>query len=253
LNPNTISALLQARRSENPALLAPNRRPLSFAGLYDQVERTVAAINRLGIGRNDRVAMVLRNGPEMASAFLGVAAGASSAPLNPELPAADFGYLLAELDAKAILVERNSASPAIAAAKSLKIPILELASCLDDPAGTFSVIGSPVGPSKADGFAAAEDIALVLHTSGTIANPKMVPLSQHNLTASAGHIVQTLLLSPQDRSLNIMPLFHIHGLVAGLLSPLAAGGSIFCTPGFNVLEFFGWLSEAKPSWYTAVP
>ncbi|HKQ96105.1 MAG TPA: AMP-binding protein, partial [Aestuariivirgaceae bacterium] len=94
---------------------------------------------------------------------------------------------------------------------------------------------------------------LVLHTSGTTSRPKIVPLSHGNLIASAEHIVRTLALKPQDRCLNIMPLFHIHGLVAAILSSVAAGGSVFCTPGFNALKFFGWLEEAHPTWYTAVP
>jgi acyl-CoA synthetase (AMP-forming)/AMP-acid ligase II len=80
-----------------------------------------------------------------------------------------------------------------------------------------------------------------------------VPLSHANLAASAAHIGATLGLTPADRCLNIMPLFHIHGLIGAVLSSLAAGASVFCTPGFNALRFFQWLSEAKPSWYTAVP
>ena len=71
--------------------------------------------------------------------------------------------------------------------------------------------------------------------------------------ASAGNIVRTLNLTAEDRCLNIMPLFHIHGLVAAILASLAAGGSVFCTPGFNALKFFSWMEEAKPTWYTAVP
>ena len=250
---NSIGALLQAWRSDRPALSAPGRRPLTYAGLCGQVERTVAALNGLGIGRHDRVAMVLPNGPEFASAFLGVAAGACAAPLNPALLASDFHYFLSELGVTALLVEGNSESPAIAAAKSLKIPVLELVWKVEDPAGTFSIAGNPVAQARTDGFAGAEDIALLLHTSGTTSRPKMVPLSQRNLTVSAGHIVQTLMLAPEDRCLNVMPLFHIHGLVAGVLSSLAAGASVFCTPGFNAREFFRWLLEAKPTWYTAVP
>ena len=253
LNSSTISALLQARRSNKPALLALNRRTLTFSGLCDQVERTVAAMNRLGIGRNDRVAIVMPYGPEVKTTFLGITSCATATPLNPAYREADFHFFLSDLGAKALLVERYSKSPAITAAKSLNIPVLELMWNKEDPAGTFSIAGNPVGPVKTDGFAGAEDTALVLYTSGTTARPKMVPLSQRNLTASAGHIVQTLKLSPEDRCLNVMPLFHIHGLVAGVLSPLAAGGSVFCTPGFNVLEFFRWLSEARPTWYTAVP
>jgi oxalate---CoA ligase len=102
-------------------------------------------------------------------------------------------------------------------------------------------------------MADAQDIALVLHTSGTTSRPKIVPLTHANLLASASNIRNTLELADRDRCLNIMPLFHIHGLVAAILASLAAGGSVFCTPGFNALKFFAWMEEARPSWYTAVP
>jgi len=71
--------------------------------------------------------------------------------------------------------------------------------------------------------------------------------------ASATHIGRTLRFTPADRGLNIMPLFHIHGLIAGVLAPLSAGSFVFCTPGFNALKFFGWMDEARPTWFTAVP
>src|SRR5208283_544566 len=103
------------------------------------------------------------------------------------------------------------------------------------------------------GFAEEVDIALILHTSGTTSRPKMVPLSQINVTASAYHIGQSLSLTPADVCLNIMPLFHIHGLIAATLSSLAAGASVVCTPGFNALKFFSWFEEIDPTWYTAVP
>ncbi|NRB03313.1 MAG: AMP-binding protein, partial [Rhodobacteraceae bacterium] len=74
-----------------------------------------------------------------------------------------------------------------------------------------------------------------------------------NVAASAQNIAASLALSAEDRCLNVMPLFHIHGLVAAVAASFAAGGSIFCTSGFNALNFFSMMAEAKPSWYTAVP
>ena len=108
-------------------------------------------------------------------------------------------------------------------------------------------------PRGKPGFASPDDVALILHTSGTTSRPKIVPLSQHNVATSAQNIARTLEFSAADRALNVMPFFHIHGLIAGLLAPLSRGGSVFCTPGFNALKFFGWMEEAKPTWYTAVP
>jgi acyl-CoA synthetase (AMP-forming)/AMP-acid ligase II len=96
-------------------------------------------------------------------------------------------------------------------------------------------------------------VAIVLHTSGTTTRPKIVPLSHRNVCASANNIARTLALTPQDLCLNVMPLFHIHGLIGALLSSVAAGASVYCTPGFNAMKFLGWLDEVKPSWYSAVP
>ena len=99
----------------------------------------------------------------------------------------------------------------------------------------------------------ANDIALILHTSGTTSRPKMVPLTHANLIASAGNIAATLRLNEADLCLNVMPLFHIHGLVGALLSSLAAGGSVVCTAGFEIEQFLPWLKVFRPTWYTAVP
>ena len=97
------------------------------------------------------------------------------------------------------------------------------------------------------------DVALVLHTSGTTSRPKMVPLTHGNLAASARHVGRALALGPGDRCLNVMPLFHIHGLVAATLASLAADASVVCTPGFAAADFLGWLDRLRPTWYTAVP
>jgi acyl-CoA synthetase (AMP-forming)/AMP-acid ligase II len=111
----------------------------------------------------------------------------------------------------------------------------------------------PIGPAVDTGFAEIDDVALYLYTSGTTSRPRLVPLSHRNIAASARNIGEALGLVPKDRCLNIMPLFHIHGLIAAVLSSVASGGSVFCTPGFDALRFYRWLEEAKPTWYTAVP
>jgi acyl-CoA synthetase (AMP-forming)/AMP-acid ligase II len=143
-------------------------------------------------------------------------------------------------------------SPVLAAAKERGIAILR-ATPSPVGAGAFTLDGESAGKPVAISPVAPADVALVLHTSGTTSRPKIVPLSQANICASARHIGATLELKGHDRCLNIMPLFHIHGLIAAVLSSLAAGGQTVCTPGFNALKFFAWLDEAGPSWYTAVP
>src|SRR4051794_20524624 len=253
---STISELLAAGDGSSVAIAAPAARPLTYAGLRDQVARAVEGLNGIGVGRQDRVAIVLPNGPEMAVAFLGTAAGATAAPLNPGYRAEEFEFYLSDLRAKALIVERASQSPAVAVAAKLGITVLELGPTPELGAGAFE-LASPAGSSgvsaPAGGFAQPEDIALILHTSGTTSRPKLVPLSQRNVCASARNIASTLQLAPEDCGLIVMPLFHIHGLMASLLAPLSAGSSVFATPGFNALKFFAWMSEARPTWYTAVP
>jgi acyl-CoA synthetase (AMP-forming)/AMP-acid ligase II len=236
-----------------PALGAPGRPRLSYGLLQELVTDTVGALNARGIGRNDRVAIVLPNGPEMAAAFVAVAAGSTAAPLNPAYRAEEFAFYLTDLRAKALLLDRDGNRPAEQVAADLGIPVLRLLSDATDPAGLFRLSGEAIGATEGPGPAEPDDVALVLHTSGTTSRPKIVPLTQANLAASARNIRQTLSLSPEDRCLNVMPLFHIHGLIAAVLSSLSAGASIVCTPGFSALKFFAWLDESEPTWYTAVP
>jgi acyl-CoA synthetase (AMP-forming)/AMP-acid ligase II/acyl carrier protein len=253
---DTIGSLLRnaAQRSpESTALSAPNRPSLSYVRLWHQVEGVVAWLNAHGIGRGDRVAIVLPNGPELASAFLGVSAGAVSAPLNPGYGPNEFRSCLADLRPRALIVESGIDSPAIAIARASGITVIQSARVDHEEAGVFTLNGDALIGRDGGRYSEWNDPALVLHTSGTTARPKIVPLSQANLLMSAQNIATSLSLSADDRCLNVMPLFHIHGLVAGLLASLRAHATVTCTPGFAGDSFFGWLNEFCPSWYTAVP
>jgi oxalate---CoA ligase len=138
-------------------------------------------------------------------------------------------------------------------ARKLGVRLIELLPQPDEGAGSFVLNAGSGSAAAHGGYAQPQDVSMVLHTSGTTSRPKIVPLSQANLAASAQNIRATLQFVPGDCGLNIMPLFHIHGLIAGVLAPLAAGSQVFCTPGFNALKFFAWMDEARPTWFTAVP
>jgi acyl-CoA synthetase (AMP-forming)/AMP-acid ligase II len=253
-NCSTLGELLSRGEEAHAAIRAPGAGPLGYGGLRQLIQTTVARLNSFGIGDGDRVAIVLPNGPEMATAFLAVASGATAAPLNPAYRTEEFQFYMSDLAAKALIVEAGSTSPALAVARDLGITILTLTPAPQEGAGTFILdCAAPTGPARSTGKASPESTALILHTSGTTSRPKIVPLSQKNICVSAANVAATLALSPADCGLEIMPLFHIHGLIAGLLAPLYAGGSVFCTPGFNALRFFAWVEEADPTWYTAVP
>jgi oxalate---CoA ligase len=250
----TIADALNAGTDQADAIGAPNKPWLTHGALRRQVADTAAALNAMGIGRGDRVAIVLPNGPEMASAFLSIASSATAAPLNPAYNERECGFYLDDLGAKALVVLNDTASLARTAAQTAGIPVIELIPG-DGQAGRFTlhadrrITGAPERP----GMARPEDVALILHTSGTTARPKIVPLTHANVMASAYHIGVSLRLDQSDLCLNVMPLFHIHGLIAALLASLTAGGAVCCTPGLNGFRFFSWFADVRPTWYTAVP
>jgi acyl-CoA synthetase (AMP-forming)/AMP-acid ligase II len=237
------------------AVGAPEAAPLTYRTLRELVAKTVADLNAMGIGRGDRVAFVLGNGPELAALFVCICAGAAAAPLNPGYRAEEFEFYLGDLKPKALVVEAGVDSPARAVAAKVGIPVVELHPERSRGAGSFR-LEPPAGPrsaARSPGEAQPDDIALLLHTSGTTSRPKLVPLSNRNVSASARHIGATLQLTPADTCLNIMPLFHVHGLMAGVLSSIAAGAQVSCPPGFNALRFFHWMDEVHPTWTTGVP
>jgi acyl-CoA synthetase (AMP-forming)/AMP-acid ligase II len=255
LTAHTISDLIAVGADDAIAIAAPGEMPLTYGALRALAERTRADLNGLGIGRDDRVAIVLPNGPEMASSFVAIGCSATTAPLNPSYKDSEFEFYLTDLKAKALVVQAGAETPSRAVAARLGVPIVELVPERDKGAGAFALtsLGGLAGPAARPGPAQAGDIALVLHTSGTTSRPKIVPLSQANVAASAQHIKASIELAPGDTCLNIMPLFHIHGLIAAVLASLAAGAAVSCTPGFDAFRFFPWLSDVKPTWYTAVP
>ena len=191
----TLKDLLATGADNAPAISAPSRLPLSFGALRTLIDATLVQLNALGIGRNDRVAIVLPNGPEMASCFMACARGVASAPLNPAYRAEEFEFYLSDLNAKALIVEQGSTSPAIKVAQKLGLRLIELLPQPDEGAGSFLLQPREAradAPASQGGDAQPGDVSMVLHTSGTTSRPKIVPLSQRNLCASAANIGRSL-------------------------------------------------------------
>jgi oxalate---CoA ligase len=257
---DTIAALLGRGAGKAPAIGAPGQQALTYAQLKTLVHTSIQQLNALGIGRNSRIAMVLPNGPQTAAAFVALAAGTTTAPLNPAYRAEEFEFYLTDLKPQALVVQEGMPSSARDVAAKLGLLVIDLHVEPGAPAGSFTLKpASPVtvrndrAAASNPGMAAADDLALVLHTSGTTSRPKIVPLTQRNIVSSARHIAGTLELVPTDVCLNIMPLFHIHGLIGAVLSSLSVGAQVSCAPDSSPVKFFGWLGDVKPTWYTAAP
>jgi amino acid adenylation domain-containing protein len=220
---------------------------VTYGELWDQVEALVHELRNFEITRSDRVGVVLPNGMEAAVAMLGVAAGAVCVPLDPAFTPDEWRRCLIDLRLAALLTKSDMDIAGRAVARSLGIPIIELSSPLEEPRTLTQRTAGCVE------FTTTDDDAFVLLTSGSTSRSKMVPLTHASVCLSAYNVGAVLDLEPADRLLNVQPLYHVHGLVAGVLAALAAGSSVVCSPGFEADAFFGLLMEFRPTWYTAVP
>jgi amino acid adenylation domain-containing protein len=235
------------------AVLAPDVTPVTYGELWTRTSDTIQQLRRLGVGNGDRIAVVLPRGAETAMAIVGVATAAVCVPLNPDLTADELQRYFSDLRVTALLTRADMNSASRSVAHSLGIPVIDLSPRRDEGLGAFDLVGSMPANAETGDLASATSDAFVLLTSGTTSRPKMVPLTHASVCLSAYNAGAVLALRPEDRLLNVLPLFHAHGLISGVLTALAAGSSVICTSGFDPASFFGWLRELQPTWYTAVP
>jgi amino acid adenylation domain-containing protein len=254
--PLSLFHLLREQAERIPkalAILSPERAPLTYGRLYRQIDDVARTLRATSIDHDDRVALVLPNGPEMAVAILAVMAAATCAPLNPAYGADEFDAYLAELHAKALIIQAGMDSPIRAVARARGLRIIELVPLRTAEAGLFALTGTVQRRADPSWCTRLNDVAIVLSTSGTTSRPKLVPLTHTNLYAAAYDIYRSHDLVESDRCLHVLPLFHRYGLMGPILASLIAGASVVCTPGFSVPEFFAWMTEFQPTWYPAVP
>lgn len=245
-----LDLLAHAGANDHVALVAPGRPALTYRQLRDNVVALAGQLNSFGLGRGDRIAIAMGNGPEMALTFLATAMCATAAPLNPKYKPEEYAFYYQDTRARALITLPGTVEFAHAAAS----PDMAIISAMSNPDGTLAFEAvKPAGAARPATLAQPDDVAMILHTSGTTSRPKRVPIRHRNLAASARNIIATYNLTPEDTALCVMPLFHIHGIVASLLSTLASGGTVVCPPGFNALEFWSWVAAYRPTWYSAVP
>ncbi len=242
----TVPELLAAGAPDAIALQGADGSDVTFAGLRATVDALADQLRACGVSSGERVALVLPNGPGMVAAFLAAATAGTAAPLNPRYREEELARSFRELGVRAVVTAAGAGEPP-------SLPGVRRLNLAGDGRGFALTEDGQHLPAASGPPPAPEDIALVLQTSGTTARPKTAPLTHANVTVSAANIVDSLALTATDRCLMVMPLFHIHGLIAGLLAPLAAGGAIACPGEFSAFRFFAWLDAFRPTWYTAVP
>jgi acyl-CoA synthetase (AMP-forming)/AMP-acid ligase II len=246
--PTTLVDLLSSSPAERTAIIQPEQNlRVSYGALRSQVEAVAEALAASGVGRGDRVGIALPNGIPMIVSFLAASVAGTAAPLNPGYKEDEFRFYLEDTNARVLLLPAEGAEDARRAAGD-RVPILTVNM---DAAGTVS-LGGVTGRRSPDP-ATVDDIALILHTSGSTGRPKRVPLSHTNLSVSTKNVAKSYRLTSDDVSLCVMPLFHVHGLVASTLATLATGGTVVVPGKFSPLSFWRVARDHGVTWYSAVP
>jgi acyl-CoA synthetase (AMP-forming)/AMP-acid ligase II len=246
---NDLPSLLNTAPGNSTAVIIPETgTAVTYDSLRRQVKEMAEALAGMGIRRGDRVANVLPNGLPTIVAFLAGAIAGTAAPLNPAYRYDEFCFYLEDTSAKVLLAPPEGAEDARRAAKQLKIPVYAVQ--MDDK-GYVSIVDAPKGVAVTP--PSPDDVALVLHTSGSTGRPKRVPLKHRNIAVSCANVVKTYDLAAKDVSLCVMPLFHIHGLVASTLSTFMTGGTVVVPNKFNPMSFWRTVREHGVTWYSCVP
>jgi acyl-CoA synthetase (AMP-forming)/AMP-acid ligase II len=246
---NTLLELIQVARSASTAIVIPESGiRVDYKAFCNQVVEMANALASIGIGRGDRVATVLPNGLSAIVSFLAASVAGTAAPLNPGYREDEFSFYLEDIGAKVLLCLPGGAPGARKAAESRGLPVYSVET---DDQGHVLIAGAPAGKTAA--LPTEDDVALVLHTSGSTGRPKKVPILHRNLTASTKNIAAHYKLTPDDVSLCVLPLFHVHGLVGSTLAALLSGGTVVVPDRFNPLSFWRTVRDTGTTWYSAVP
>jgi len=243
--PASLLDVLNSAPGGNTAIILPDQNlQLSYDDLRERVLSLAAGLRAAGIQRGDRVATALPNGLPAIATFLAASIAGTAAPLNPSYRSEEFSFYLSDTNARLLLAPPGGAGDARRAAAERGIPALDVS---DDGRLAGSADGvPPVAP-------APDDVALVLHTSGSTGRPKRVPLRHSNLAVSIQNIARTYQLTEGDVSLCLMPLFHVHGLMASTMAALYTGGAVVVPSKFNALAFWRTVRDCRVTWYSAVP
>ncbi|KAH0566223.1 hypothetical protein GP486_000370 [Trichoglossum hirsutum] len=249
--------------AESPAIIIPSKTralTLSYKQLAFHISSFQKKLAGIGVAPHSAISISLPNSLEFIVAFLATTfQRAIAAPLNPSYKQEEFEFYIGDLKSTVIIVPRGaveSNGPAVRAARRYQAAIAE---CYWDDRRDELILDvkdrGALRNMKKQSLQRArpDDIALILHTSGTTGRPKAVPLTHRNLTRTMKNISETYKLTPQDRTLLVMPLFHVHGLLAAFLSPLFSGGCVIVPKRFSASEFWHDFTKYRANWYTAVP
>ncbi|KAJ7827436.1 hypothetical protein B0H13DRAFT_1917599, partial [Mycena leptocephala] len=232
-----------------PAIHSPDpaRSPLTHAAVKQFVQGFALphSPGRATLGPNDRVMVVLPTGPENALALLAVASYHTCAPVNASCTAAELRDDARRLNAKVVITTRDAETRLQLCALDCEVVFIE---------PRASVMGAAAqAPREQSRLHGLQDRSLILHTSGTSGKKKVVPYTLLSLIVGTCSVIESWDLRSKDINFNMMPLFHVGGIVRNLLAPIFSGGSSIMCEGFDPIAFWTLAERMQATWYYAAP
>ena len=244
--PRTVRELIECQAAARPnavyALATESAQQLRYAALQAGCARVAALLRAQGCAPGDTVSFVMPNGLGTLQLLLGALHGGWCVnPVNLLSQAEQMRYVLEHSDCKLILASGEW----VEKVKALepRAPVL----AVDHEYLALPEVALPTpAPSP-------EALALLMYTSGTTGRPKGVMLTQSNLAANALAIATEHALTPRDRVLGVLPLYHINAFAVTMLAPLASGGSVAMAPRFSAARFWAQALDRHCTWLNVVP
>ncbi len=234
------------------AIVSSKHNPLSYSQLVWQIDHVAGTLSQSGLRKSARIAIAVKDAAPAALAIVAVACSAAAVPLDQNLAAAEIETRLKLLDVDAVCVLAGENTAARAVAERQGIALIELI-----PQGkgelAFSLSAPKVSPKNQRDDATANGVAVIFQTSGTTAEPKLVPCLHSGLLAAAKRARMWFNLDKNDRCLSIAPPYFSHGLTFTILAPLLSGGSVAFPASLTEVNLTEWFGELNPTWFSASP
>ncbi|MBR0751501.1 AMP-binding protein [Bradyrhizobium jicamae] len=241
-----------SRFPNQPAIVSTTFAPLTYGGLQRHLDNVRAQLRVGGFDCNARIGVLMPYGPEAVLAIVAVACCSVAVPLDPRLSPAEINQRLDLLGLNALLVPHGSDSEVLQAAERRGIAVIEAVPVGPGQLG-FNAAMRTAASAAIDAEPDPDSPAFILQTSGTTAQPKLIPFSHGNMLAASARVQGWFGLTPQDRCLSVSPPFYSHGLKVTIFTPLLTGGSIAVPASNTIVALDEWFDVLRPTWYSAGP
>ncbi|MBR0868994.1 AMP-binding protein [Bradyrhizobium tropiciagri] len=243
---------IASRFPQRTAIVAATLAPLTYRDLQRQLNDVRRQLRLAGYDCKARIGVLMPNGPEAILSIVAVACSSVAVPLDARLAPAEIGQRLDMLRLDALLVPHGGACEARQAAERRRVAIIEVAPVGHGQLGLEIVARASDSPAI-DADPDPSSPAFIIQTSGTTAQPKLIPFSHGNMLAAAARLKAWFGLTPDDRCLSVSPPYYSHGLKATVFTPLLTGGSIAIPANSAVVTLDEWFDILRPTWYSAGP